>query len=271
MQRFALGVAHHAPFGRGALAAGPPRPHAQLVEKTERIRGAAAVRTEPVATVRLAPVHPHFPSRAVTGNGLLLIARDRVIAHSGEKIVGLVVFANVLQAEAPIFALTQPAFRRAMRRALVASRPVAARAVGAHAPILAGLDPDTVEQGRTDLHGRRLCGPEGTGRKLDKRFLLVPQSLFRNWMRAAPAAFAPIRQEPIAGPTGEDGQKRRRRPAYGSKRLPMLPGIGLAFLLSCGLRSSTQPPIEFRNRLYPLTPAGGRSSGPPLRTHAPIN
>src|ERR1051326_898973 len=171
MQRLALGVAHHT-FRRGTLALGPPWPHTQLVENPERIRG-AAVRTETVATV-LVPVHPHFPGRAMTRNGLLLIARDRVLAHSGEEIVGLVILAHVLEAEAPVFALAQAALGGAMSRALATSRPVAARTVGAHAPILAGLDPDAVERGRTDLRGRRLCGPEGPGRKLDKRFLLVP-------------------------------------------------------------------------------------------------
>src|ERR1043166_319700 len=51
------------------------------------------------------------------------------------------------------------------------------------------------------------------------------------------------------------GQKRparrvaERRPADASKSLPILPGIGFAFLLSSGPRSATQPPIEFRNRL----------------------
>src|SRR5262249_26802664 len=129
---------------------------------------------ETVGAVRLASVHPHPPSRAVSGNRLLLIARDRVVAHSGEEIVRLIVFAHVLQAEPPVFALAQPPFGSAVGGALPASRPVAARIVRTHAAILAGLDPDTVEQGRTDLHGRRLCGPEGAGRKLDKRFSLVP-------------------------------------------------------------------------------------------------
>src|SRR5262249_5562966 len=126
--------------------------------------------------VCLAAVHAHFPGGAMAGDRFLLIARDRILAHSGEEIVGLVVFAHMMEAEAPVFALAQPALGGAVRRALVAPRPVAARTVGAHAPILAGPDPDAVEQGRTDLHGRRLCGPEGTGRKLDKWFLLVPEN-----------------------------------------------------------------------------------------------
>src|ERR1700736_1867613 len=174
LQRLALGIAHRAPFRGGALALGPPRPHAHFVEDPEWIGGAAAVGTETARAVRLASVHPHFPGGAMAGNRLLLIARDRVVAHSGEEIVGLVVFAHMMKAEAPVFALAQPALGGAVRRAFAAPRPIAAGAVGAHAPILAGLDPDAVEQGRTDLHGRRLCGPEGAGRKLDKWFLLVP-------------------------------------------------------------------------------------------------
>src|SRR5262249_36582396 len=134
MQRLALGIAHHAPFGRGSLAGWAPRPQAQLVEKPERIRGALGSKT--VGAVRIATVHPHFPGRTVPGDGLFLIARDRILAHSGEEIVGLVVFAHMLKAEAPVFALAQPALRSTVRRAFAAPRPVAARSVGAHAPIL---------------------------------------------------------------------------------------------------------------------------------------
>ncbi len=50
----------------------------------------------------------HFPGRAMAGDGLLLISRDRIVAHAGEEIVRLVVFAHVRQTEAPIFLLSQP-------------------------------------------------------------------------------------------------------------------------------------------------------------------
>src|SRR5262249_22138614 len=148
MQRLALGIARDAPFRGGPFAVGPPRPHADLVEKPERIGSTAAVRAETAGAVCLAAVHAHFPGGAMAGDRFLLIARDRILAHSGEEIVGLVVFAHMMEAEAPVFALAQPALGGAVRRALVAPWPVAARTVGAHAPILAGPDPDAVEQGR---------------------------------------------------------------------------------------------------------------------------
>src|SRR5437660_9921092 len=82
-------------------------------------------------------------------------------------------------------------------------------------------------------------------------------------MGAAPAAFGRSgrsRSKVVPGSTdkiGDEpgGQKRparrvaERRPPDASKSSPILPGIGFAFLLSCSLRSATQPPIEFRNRL----------------------
>src|SRR5215471_13854621 len=116
----------------------------------------------------------------------------------------------MLQAEAPVLALAQAPLGSTVGRALPASRPVAARIVRAHAAILAGLDPDSVEQGRTDLHDHRLCGPEGARRKLDKRFSLVPESLFRNWMGAAPAAFSRSgrsRSKAVPGSTDEIGDE----------------------------------------------------------------
>src|SRR5580700_8695362 len=167
IEGLALGVAHRPAFRGGPLALGPPRPRAQVAEHPERIGRAALAEPARVA-VRLAAVHPHLPGGAMAGDGLLLILGDRVVAHAGEEIVRLVVFAHVLEAEPPIFALAQPALGGAVRRAFAAARPVAARTAGPHAAVGAGLDPDTVEKGRTDLHGRRLCGPETAGRKLDK-------------------------------------------------------------------------------------------------------
>ena len=110
----------------------------------------------------------------MAGDRFLLIPGNRIFAHSGEEIVRLVVFAHVLETEPPLFALAQAALGRAVRCALVAARPIAARSIGAHAPILAGLDPDAVAQGRTDLHDNRLGGTNCAGRKLDKCFSFVP-------------------------------------------------------------------------------------------------
>src|SRR5271167_1683353 len=85
-------------------------------------------------------------------------------------------------------------------------------------------------------------------------------------MGAAPAAFGRSgrsRSQAVPGSTdkiGDEpgGQKRparrvaARRPPDASKSSPILPGIGLAFLLSGSLRAATQPPIEFRNRLLSM-------------------
>ena len=44
----------------------------------------------------------------MAGDGILLVLEDGVIAHAGEVIVGVVVLAHVLEAEAPILVLAQP-------------------------------------------------------------------------------------------------------------------------------------------------------------------
>src|SRR5262249_31707338 len=155
---------------------GPPGSHAQLAEESERIGRAVAIPAESIGLGAVAAVHTHFPGGTVAGDRFLLIPGNRVLAHPGEEIVRLIVFADVLEAETPVFPFAQPPLGGSVRRAFAAPRPVAARSIGAHAPILAWLDPDAVEQGRTDLHGRRLCGPEGAGRKLDKCFSLVPST-----------------------------------------------------------------------------------------------
>src|SRR5262249_59164071 len=90
-------------------------------------------------------VHPLLPGRAMPDARLLLIAGNVLGAHAGEEIVRMVVFANVLEAEPPIFALAQPPLGRAVGRGRLAIRPFAGRALGAHPTIFVGLDPDAVE------------------------------------------------------------------------------------------------------------------------------
>ena len=93
----------------------------------------------------------------MAGNGVPLIARDRIIGHAGKIIVGIIVLAHVIDTETPIFPLTQPAFGRTMVRVLVTAGPFAGRAVGAHAPVGDGLDADAIEQRRVEFHDRSLC------------------------------------------------------------------------------------------------------------------
>src|SRR3954469_11412664 len=97
-------------------------------------------------------VEAHLPGRTVAGHGILLVPRDRIVAHSGKIIVGMIVFPNVLEAETPVLVLAQPAFGRAMRRLAAAARPLADRRIGGRLALLLGLDPDTIEQRRVEFH-----------------------------------------------------------------------------------------------------------------------
>src|SRR5580704_10157172 len=51
------------------------------------------------------------------------------LAHAGEEIVGIVVYAHMLEAEPPILVGAQPALRRAMSRGRLAARPFAGRQI----------------------------------------------------------------------------------------------------------------------------------------------
>src|SRR5437763_643624 len=55
-------------------------------------------------------VHADLPGGAVAGNGLLLVPGDGVFAHSGKKIVGMIVLAHMLETKTPIFAFAQASF-----------------------------------------------------------------------------------------------------------------------------------------------------------------
>src|SRR5262249_18576580 len=103
---------------------------------------------------RAAAVHAHFPGGTVANNGVLLVAGDVVVAHPGEEIVRMVVFAHMPEAETPVLVLAIAALGSAVGRSPVAAWPFAARVLGAQPTILVGLDPNTVEQGRVAGHGR---------------------------------------------------------------------------------------------------------------------
>src|SRR5207247_6573816 len=148
VERLALGVANETALRRGGRRTPGP-------EQSERI-----VRHElPMAVLRAAilSVHSDLPGGPVARDRLLLVTGDRVFAHSGEQIVGLIILAHVMQTEAPVFALAQPALGRAMGGILSAVGPIATRYAGRWAAVLRRLDPDAIENGRVELHGRRLC------------------------------------------------------------------------------------------------------------------
>jgi hypothetical protein len=88
----------------------------------------------------------HLPGRAVSGDGVLLILQDGVVAHAGEIIVRVVVLAHVLETEAPMLVLARPGLGGAMRRRIAAALPIAARPIRTRPAILLGLDADAIEQ-----------------------------------------------------------------------------------------------------------------------------
>src|SRR5690348_3700861 len=103
VEGLALGIAHGAALG---LAARPSAPgsRAELAEHLERIVSLAVAREEPADgrfPRTLSPQHAHLPGRAVADDRVLLIARDRLVAHAGKEIIGVVVFADMIEAEAP--------------------------------------------------------------------------------------------------------------------------------------------------------------------------
>src|SRR4029077_11799143 len=137
----ALGIANSSRLRCWPLDAGA-RTGAQFAQHLERI--ARSIRVEPVG----AAIEAHPPGRSVAGHGILLVARDRVLAHAREVIIGMIVLAHVLEAEAPVLVLAQPPFGGAVRRLAVAAGPLANRHRPGRLALLLGLDPDPVEQRR---------------------------------------------------------------------------------------------------------------------------
>src|SRR5208282_3807004 len=72
---------------------------------------------------------------------------------AGKKIVGLIVFPHMVEAEAPVLALAISPLRRPMGRRVCAIGPIAARLIGLQPTVFAGLDPNPIVQGRVELHG----------------------------------------------------------------------------------------------------------------------
>ncbi len=92
----------------------------------------------------------------MSGQRVLLIAGDRFVRHALEEIIGLVVFPHMVQAEMPVLLLLAAAFRRAMRRGVLALRPFTHGHIFLHARLLllrGGLDADLVEVFRFEGHG----------------------------------------------------------------------------------------------------------------------
>src|SRR5262249_9593840 len=138
----ALGIEHLAALRSRASLTAAGHPLEQPKGIFGRPAGTAEVAGTALGVAAAAPDRAHLPSRAVPSQIFLLIFRDRIVAHALEKIIRIVVFADMIQAETPIFGGAQPALRRAVGGGRLATRPFAARKLGAQPPILIGLDPD---------------------------------------------------------------------------------------------------------------------------------
>src|SRR5262249_19593902 len=127
IERLAFGVAHR-PHGTGGTAG--LRGRIKLAKKSEWIVGPGKFGPESGrmgARAWTSAVHTHFPGWTVTNHRVLLITGNVVHAHAGKEIVGMVIFADMFEAEAPIFPLAQPSLWRTVRRRRLAIRPFASR------------------------------------------------------------------------------------------------------------------------------------------------
>src|SRR3984885_4075391 len=156
LQRLTLGVEDLSglDLGFAGSAAGTRPPAAaavELGEHTERIGSGFEVGLRTALALLGAGVGAHLPGRAVAGQRILLVARDRVGIHAGEEIVGLVVFADVVETEVPVLLVVGPALGRAVRALVLAFRPFAHGGGLARRRLLlrtqlVGLDADGVEE-----------------------------------------------------------------------------------------------------------------------------
>src|SRR6185437_14827313 len=155
LQRLALGVEHLARFNLGLGAGTGARPPAaaavEFAEHVERIGGTLEFGLGAALALLGTGICAHFPGRTVAGQRVFLVACDRVGIHAGKEIVGLVVFANVIEAEVPIFLVIGPALRRAVRTLVLAVRPFAQDGFFPRLRLLlraqlVGLDADAVEE-----------------------------------------------------------------------------------------------------------------------------
>src|SRR5262245_36512436 len=135
------------PLRRPALGLG-----GALGEQSERVVGGKAVRKAagPLALAGLSiarpGIDPERPGRAVADDIFLLVLGDRFVGEPGEVIVGLVVFAHMIEAEAVILPLEPSSLGRRIEAGLLAAGPVARRIGVAQEPVLVGLDPQAVEE-----------------------------------------------------------------------------------------------------------------------------
>jgi hypothetical protein len=115
-------------------------------------------------------VHAHAPRRAVPGDGVLLVRDHVVVGEPGEIVVVRVVLADMVEAVAPVLSLASAALRRAMRSALVATRPFAGARRARFRLLARAPDADFVEQGRVELHRRIMIARLGRHKERTRPF-----------------------------------------------------------------------------------------------------
>src|SRR5262249_61669302 len=155
-----------------AVTASAVGSRAKVPKQVKRVVGALEIWLEPRrigAGRRATAVHAHFPGGTVADHGVLLVAGDVVVAHPGEEIVRMVVFAYVAKAEAPVLILAVATLGGAVGRGPATARPFTARVLGAQPTIPVGLDPNPIEQGRVAGHRRIIRMHGGNLQVLTKR------------------------------------------------------------------------------------------------------
>ncbi len=94
----------------------------------------------------------------MSGRVVLLVLGDVFVGETREIIVGLVVLAHVVEAEAMILALVPAALRSRIKSRLLAAFRLALRTHVAQDAVLVGLDAQAVEEFRVELHGISIMG-----------------------------------------------------------------------------------------------------------------
>jgi len=157
VQAFALG----APQGPGPLVALILRRRFGAIQPKGVIRlKAVSEAIAPLLRLRRSiagpGIHPHEPGGAVADRVVLLVLSNVFVRHAGEVVVGLVILADVLEAETVVLALLAAALRRRVKPRLRAALPFASWAGIAHEPGRVWLDAEAVEEFRVEFHQHQL-------------------------------------------------------------------------------------------------------------------
>ncbi len=87
----------------------------------------------------------------MAGQRVLLVGEHGVVGHAGEEIVGLVVFAHMLEAVMPAAETCSDPWARYVGRLVLAARPLANRTVVLDAAVLVRLDANAIEKSRRSI------------------------------------------------------------------------------------------------------------------------